>query len=624
MLAGVGAVDACLFVVAATEGWKPQSEEHLRILELLGVGDGVVALTKVDLVDDDVARAGTARRRRPRRRDVPRTGADRAGRPRRPATGSTSCASRSTRSCRRPRRRPIAAGHGCGSTVSFAAKGSGTVVTGTLTGGRLATDDAVVVEPARCLPRIRVDPDTRPHRSTRSARATAWRSTSAVSTTTTLGRGDVVVTPGRWRLDRPVRRRARRARRPRPRRVAPRRLSSPTSGRASCRSGCASSVTEALAPGDSGAVRLHLPVSLPLLPGDRFVLRESGRDETVGGGVGPRRRTGAAGVEGASRPLGRPGRRRAGLGRRRRARAADRRDRRIRSVGHWVATPAALAATRSRRRRRDRRRRVSSASTWPRSTTVERAVVEHAGRRRRSTAGRARPAGAADPLADHPLLAVAPRRWLQRRRRPTASTEVRSASWRGAACSSSATGCGSTPRRIDAAAHVAASLLQRQSRAGSRWPSSATHRHEPQVRASAASPSSTRAASPGVVATCGSPARASRRPDGHVESGGGGAGDAVRRRSARPRCRDVRRSGVRGRGTPPAPDRCGRRPWPRARRAKRSSFFSGRSGGSEGGGELTTTRCVVLPIGSGGVRRTIALRHSAARLGVVPGPPQGV
>ena len=42
MLAGVGAVDACLFVVAATEGWKPQSEEHLRILELLGVGHGAI------------------------------------------------------------------------------------------------------------------------------------------------------------------------------------------------------------------------------------------------------------------------------------------------------------------------------------------------------------------------------------------------------------------------------------------------------------------------------------------------------------------------------------------------------------------------------------------------------
>ncbi|MDQ6698388.1 MAG: GTP-binding protein, partial [Actinomycetota bacterium] len=54
MLAGVGAIDACLFVVAAPEGWKPQSEEHLRILELLGVAHGLVALTKVGLVDDEL------------------------------------------------------------------------------------------------------------------------------------------------------------------------------------------------------------------------------------------------------------------------------------------------------------------------------------------------------------------------------------------------------------------------------------------------------------------------------------------------------------------------------------------------------------------------------------------
>src|SRR3954453_2478212 len=55
MLAGVGAVDACVFVVAATEGWKPQSEEHLLILELLGIRSGVVALTKVAVVDEDHA-----------------------------------------------------------------------------------------------------------------------------------------------------------------------------------------------------------------------------------------------------------------------------------------------------------------------------------------------------------------------------------------------------------------------------------------------------------------------------------------------------------------------------------------------------------------------------------------
>ena len=53
MLAGVGSVDACLFVVDATEGWKEQSEEHLRILEIVGVRDGGGALTKVGLVDDE-------------------------------------------------------------------------------------------------------------------------------------------------------------------------------------------------------------------------------------------------------------------------------------------------------------------------------------------------------------------------------------------------------------------------------------------------------------------------------------------------------------------------------------------------------------------------------------------
>src|SRR5262249_32919932 len=53
MLAGVGAVDVVMLVVAANEGWMPQSEEHLHILELLGVSFGLVCLTKADLVDDD-------------------------------------------------------------------------------------------------------------------------------------------------------------------------------------------------------------------------------------------------------------------------------------------------------------------------------------------------------------------------------------------------------------------------------------------------------------------------------------------------------------------------------------------------------------------------------------------
>ena len=64
MLAGVGSVDACLFVVAATEGWKPQTEEHLRILELLGIEQGVIALTKSDKLSSNARQQRVAKLRK--------------------------------------------------------------------------------------------------------------------------------------------------------------------------------------------------------------------------------------------------------------------------------------------------------------------------------------------------------------------------------------------------------------------------------------------------------------------------------------------------------------------------------------------------------------------------------
>ena len=51
MIAGVGSTDLALFVVAADDGWMPQTEEHLQILTYLGVEHAVIALSKVDLVD---------------------------------------------------------------------------------------------------------------------------------------------------------------------------------------------------------------------------------------------------------------------------------------------------------------------------------------------------------------------------------------------------------------------------------------------------------------------------------------------------------------------------------------------------------------------------------------------
>lgn len=52
VIPGMSNIDAAILVIAADDGWMPQSEEHTQIIDLLGVKHGIVALTKVDLVDD--------------------------------------------------------------------------------------------------------------------------------------------------------------------------------------------------------------------------------------------------------------------------------------------------------------------------------------------------------------------------------------------------------------------------------------------------------------------------------------------------------------------------------------------------------------------------------------------
>jgi selenocysteine-specific elongation factor len=53
MLAGASGIDIVLLVVAADDGVMPQTEEHLAIIDLLGVSRGIVAITKADLVDEE-------------------------------------------------------------------------------------------------------------------------------------------------------------------------------------------------------------------------------------------------------------------------------------------------------------------------------------------------------------------------------------------------------------------------------------------------------------------------------------------------------------------------------------------------------------------------------------------
>lgn len=398
MLAGVGAVDACLFVVAATEGWKPQSEEHLRILELLGTGHGLIALTKVGLVDDDTAELA--------RLEIEERVADTflAGAEVVPVDAPTG---RGIDELRAALDRLVAATPPADDRGrprlwidrSFAPKGAGTVVTGTLAGGPVAVDDELVVLPAGTPVRVRAIQSQHAGVGAIGPGHRVALNLSGVAHTA-LGRGDVLVRSGDWHvssrvdasldvlasLDHDVSRR----------------------GAWLAYLGAGEFPVKVrvlgdrpLAPGHHGLVRLHLPVPLPLVPGDRFVLRESGRDETVGGGeildVAP--------VLPAARA--RPDRDIDRVIAERGWVRADELERltgvhRPPDTGDWVVAPAALAAAVDAVRARvaaagelgldvaglDERERAVLASLG--DVAIER--------------GRARPVAQRDPLADHPLL----------------------------------------------------------------------------------------------------------------------------------------------------------------------------------------------------------------------------
>ncbi|MHB1582268.1 MAG: selenocysteine-specific translation elongation factor, partial [Acidimicrobiales bacterium] len=292
MLAGVGAVDACLFVVAATEGWKPQSEEHLRILDLLGIGGGVVALTKAALVDDErLAEVADDVGRRlggsvlagadvvPT--DVPTgAGLDALTAALEELLAATPASA--------DRGRPRLWVDRC-----FPAAGTGTVVTGTLAGGRMALGDEVALVPGpapghRPLPvRVRT---LQSHREDRTEVGPGHRVAVGLATTghdrldrRKVQRGQALVRPGQWA----------------PTTVVDATLEVlPAAPAAVGRRGAYQAYVgsgelavslrvlgaAAVEPGERGLVRLHLPVPLALLPGDRYVLRDAGRSATVGGG----------------------------------------------------------------------------------------------------------------------------------------------------------------------------------------------------------------------------------------------------------------------------------------------------------------------------------------------------
>ncbi|MGQ9490990.1 MAG: selenocysteine-specific translation elongation factor [Anaerolineae bacterium] len=155
MLAGIGGIDAALFVVAADEGVMPQTREHLAILDLLEIPAGVVALTKmdavteegwVDLVEADLREvlAGTCLARAPIVRVSARSGLGLAEL--KQALADVLATMPVRRDIGQPRL-PI--------DRAFTVAGFGTVVTGTLSDGQFRIGDEVEILPKGLRARIR-------------------------------------------------------------------------------------------------------------------------------------------------------------------------------------------------------------------------------------------------------------------------------------------------------------------------------------------------------------------------------------------------------------------------------------------------------------------------------------
>ncbi len=151
MLAGAGPVPAVLFVVAADEGWMPQSAEHLAVIDALGIRIGLLVVTKCDLADPARAMAEAAEQ-------IARTSLGAV--PAVPVSAVTGegigelTAALDKLAHALPEPDP-------GAPVriwidrAFSISGSGTVITGTLPGGTVHRGDELVVTPAMRPVRVR-------------------------------------------------------------------------------------------------------------------------------------------------------------------------------------------------------------------------------------------------------------------------------------------------------------------------------------------------------------------------------------------------------------------------------------------------------------------------------------
>ena len=283
MLAGVGGIDAALLVIAADEGVMPQTREHLDILDLLAVPSLIVALTKIDVVDEaewldlvelDIADLlqTTQYAEAPIVRISPVSG---EGMDLLQTALAEALAELPARRNREKPRLPI--------DRVFSLSGFGTIVTGTMSDGRFETGDAVEVLPAGVSARIRGMQSHKQQVQRGEPGSRLAVNLSGVGSEE-LSRGDVVVHPDTLRPTNLID-------------VSFRMLPSapkPLRHNAAVNLFVGAAETPArvrllgerqLEPGRDGWLQLRLERSLVAAPGDRYILRQPSPSRTLGGGA---------------------------------------------------------------------------------------------------------------------------------------------------------------------------------------------------------------------------------------------------------------------------------------------------------------------------------------------------
>jgi selenocysteine-specific elongation factor len=285
MLAGAGGISICLFVVAANEGWKPQSAEHLSILHVLGIDSGVVALTKCDTVDpetldltilevqEELSNSVLANAPIVACSALTGDGIENLLRQLDAVVTSTPPVS----DIGRPR---------LWIDRVFTIAGAGTVVTGTLAGGSIALGEEVELAPGEEHARVRRI-QTHKHEVPIALPGTRVALNLVGLDRSNTKRGNAVVRAGQWPVSGVLDARVE---------VLSTRLTGADhalteKGAHLLYVGSAETPVrvrlidaDEIGPGRSGFARLFLRNQLPVARGDRFVLRDAGRVLTFGGG----------------------------------------------------------------------------------------------------------------------------------------------------------------------------------------------------------------------------------------------------------------------------------------------------------------------------------------------------